>query len=238
MISHCKKTSFYALLLLNLSYVTWRYLTCLWNESCPCCGQSCSHSTERSWVQMFNQFILLSFVNFRPYVVTHSFYINITFPPFQLSISWYGSYRGIDLSLSLLRTKHSGYPPCNIIYSFLCLKTFVRVRGHCYGCFVFIVLRQLWILHRRRACYFLFQVNQHILIFSFFFCSIFKEINDVLLTCAKIELQVSAVTVNVFLLRTELCIESFALHFRYWQARISLRGANTPKKPRPGVSWH
>ena len=43
----------------------------------------------------------------------------------------------------------SGYPPFNIIYSFLCLKTFVRVRVHCYGCFVFIVLRQLWILHRR-----------------------------------------------------------------------------------------
>ena len=45
----------------------------------------------------------------------------------------------------------TGYPPCNILYLFLCLKPFVRVRDHCYGCFVFIVLRQLWILHRRWA---------------------------------------------------------------------------------------
>ena len=45
----------------------------------------------------------------------------------------------------------TAYPPCNIIYSLFCLKTFVRVRDHCYGCFVFIVLRQLWILHRRWA---------------------------------------------------------------------------------------
>ena len=39
---------------------------------------------------------------------------------------------------------------------------------------------------------FVFQVNQ---LMFFFFCSIFKEINDVLLTCAKIELQVSAASV-------------------------------------------
>ena len=45
----------------------------------------------------------------------------------------------------------TAYPPCNIIYSLFCLKTFVRVRDHCYGCFLFIVLRQLWILHRRWA---------------------------------------------------------------------------------------
>lgn len=46
-------------------------------------------------------------------------------------------------------SKKLAYPPCNIIYSLFCLKTFVRVRDHCYGCFVFIVLRQLWILHWR-----------------------------------------------------------------------------------------
>lgn len=49
--------------------------------------------------------------------------------------------------------------------------------------------------------------------FFLFFCSIFKEINDVLLTCAKIELQVSAASVLYELncvLRT------------YWYIRIRL----------------